>query len=594
MSWTSRMARQGTDLSLHSLSMNSGNAALTPSTLNVHSTKVTSGIETETGKSSSPLSPTESRIPRPSPTALRRSASLRLRGERGAHLRSPIVSSTIHNYQIRNNSNHLHNYHQSQANAQDFFPIINENGSDSPRHRSSSLSLTPARPRPIHTTSSCIVGFDDSDVESVKSYGSACSTASACDHASFALNGTTWSGRSRKYVVHCSNHSGDTEQYLTPTQRAARQIRKFQILLKEARKEIEEKNQEIVRLTKEVVELRLYKASLNSPEEKTDSSDAPTIRENDPLSPQSPTRDLPDEGRFEANASPTSPEIQVSSEVPSSLADSGHFEDSSIHLKEAGFLTEAAVVNNNNNTITSTISNIAQHENSPNSTFNSIVEIPDWDEERRKLVDHYESRIEELHRRHIDDLQELKEKHNDKVESLLNQLAEINKRYCEIRPSLDTAEVRVRELETELETLKSELMEQKALLSDQEERNKQMYLKMFAKGQEAARIEQTDQILEHAHETPPKVTVAELLQQLTVTQAELENIKAMYRRIVESRNTQAVLDPEITLQFLKSAIYYFLTDKENHQGHLNAIESILGFSANEKSNIDKIYRSVRK
>lgn len=593
------MARQGTDLSLHSLSMNSGNSALTPSSSssstlnNVHSTKVTSGIETETGKSCSPLSPTESRIPRPSPTALRRSASLRLRGERGAHLRSPIVSSTIHNYQIRNNSNYLHNYHQSQTN--DFFPIINENGSDSPRSRSSSLSLTPARPRPIHTTSGCIVGFDDSDVESVKSYGSACSTASACDHASFALNGTTWSGRSRKYVVHCSNHSGDTEQYLTPTQRAARQIRKFQILLKEAKKEIEEKNQEIVRLTKEVVELRLYKASLNSPEEKTDSSDAPTIRENDPLSPQSPTRDLPDEGRFEANASPTSPEIQVSSDVPSSLADSGHFEDSSIHSKETTFLSEAAVVNNNNNiTTTSTISNIAQHENSPNSTFNSIVEIPDWDEERRKLVDHYESRIEELHRRHIDDLQELKEKHNDKVESLLNQLAEINKRYCEIRPSLDTAELRVRELETELETLKSELMEQKALLSDQEERNKQMYLKMFAKGQEAARIEQTDQILEHAHETPPKVTVAELLQQLTVTQAELENIKAMYRRIVESRNTQAVLDPEITLQFLKSAIYYFLTDKENHQGHLNAIESILGFSENEKSNIDKIYRSVRK
>lgn len=33
------------------------------------------------------------------------------------------------------------------------------------------------------------------------------------------------------------------------------------------------------------------------------------------------------------------------------------------------------------------------------------------------------------------------------------------------------------------------------------------------------------QILEHAQQIPPKVTVAELLQQLTVTQAELENIK---------------------------------------------------------------------
>lgn len=31
-----------------------------------------------------------------------------------------------------------------------------------------------------------------------------------------------------------------------------------------------------------------------------------------------------------------------------------------------------------------------------------------------------------------------------------------------------------------------------------------------------------------AHQAPPKVTVAELLQQLTVTQAELENIKVRY------------------------------------------------------------------
>lgn len=33
------------------------------------------------------------------------------------------------------------------------------------------------------------------------------------------------------------------------------------------------------------------------------------------------------------------------------------------------------------------------------------------------------------------------------------------------------------------------------------------------------------QILVQAHQSPPKVSVAELLQQLTVTQAELENIK---------------------------------------------------------------------
>ncbi|XP_076676785.1 GRIP domain-containing protein quick-to-court isoform X3 [Andrena cerasifolii] len=563
---------------------------------------------------------------------LRRSASMRVRGERiSPHQPPPPPSAaataalTRHQYQQHRRLNSLQ--HQ-QHHHPDYrtFPVITENGTESPRQRSLSLSLTPVRPRAGHAASggSSIGIADDSDAESVKSYGSACSTASACDHATFAYNGTTWSGRSRKYVVHCSNHNGDNEQYLTPTQRAARQVRKFQALLKEARKEIEEKDQEIFRLTKEVVELRLYKASLNSPDERTDSSDALTVRENNPFSPESPSKDLPDEGALQKVASPDTPEKRVHSDLPSSLADSGHFEDGSVHSKDSVYLPEVQP-----ETIhIATTPNKVPEDSTSDTYVRSTAETPDKDEERRKLVNLYESRIEEMHRRHVDELQELKQKHNDKVESLLNQLAEVNTRYCEVRPCVDAAEARARELETELEAVKAELAEEKTLLSEQEERNKQMYLKMYAKGQEAARMEQADQILVHAHQTPPKVTVAELLRQLTVTQAELENIKdtsyspephisadrsqsllsaqeavslwvlgtrkAMYRRIIEARSNQGALDPEITLQFLKSAIYYFLTDKENHQGHLNAIESILGFTDAEKHNIDRIYRSTRK
>lgn len=77
---------------------------------------------------------------------------------------------------------------------------------------------------------------------------------------------------------------------------------------------------------------------------------------------------------------------------------------------------------------------------------------------------------------------------------MLNQLSEVNTRYCEVRPAMDVAEAHARELEAELEAVKIELNEQKTLLSEQEERNKQMYLKMYTKGQEAARIEQADQV----------------------------------------------------------------------------------------------------
>ncbi|KAL6258035.1 hypothetical protein P5V15_009953 [Pogonomyrmex californicus] len=558
----------------------------------------------------SPPSSLDSRIPRPSPSALRRAANLRLRGEHlpphhprattavAAAAAAAAAASTAlasHRHHPRRHNHFLQSPQQHQHPDYRIFPVITENGTDSPRQRSFSLSLTPVRPRPGHAASGGTTtagGNDDSDAESVKSYSSACSTASACEHASFALNGTTWSGRSRKYVVHCSNYVGDNEQYLTPTQRAAKQVRKLQALLKEARKEIEEKDREILRLTKEVVELRLYKASLNSPDERTDSSDALTVRENNPFSPESPSKDLPDEGIPEKSiASPETPEKRVHTDLPSSLADSGHFEDGSVHSKDSVCLPESQpeIIISTTTTCIDAVSNNIVSDTNPVTPTNA-----ERDEERRRLVSHYESRIEDMHRRHVDELQELKQKHNDKVESLLNQLSEVNTRYCEVRPAMDVAEARARELEAELEAVKTELNEQKTLLSEQEERNKQMYLKMYAKGQEAARIEQADQILVQAHQSPPKVTVAELLQQLTVTQAELENIKAMYRRIVEARSSQGTLDPEITLQFLKSAIYYFLTDKENHHGHLNAIESILGFTDAERHNIDRYYRSARK
>lgn len=182
-------------------------------------------------------------------------------------------------------------------------------------------------------------------------------------------------------------------------------------MLKEARKEIEEKDQEIFRLTKEVVELRLYKASLNSPDERTDSSDALTVRENNPFSPESPTKDLPDEGTLPKVASPDTPEKRAPSDLPSSLADSGHFEDGSIHSKDSVYLPEVQPETIN---IAATPNKVA--EDSTSDAYSTpVAETLERDEERRKLVNLYESRIEEMHRRHVDELQELKQKHNDKV-----------------------------------------------------------------------------------------------------------------------------------------------------------------------------------
>ena len=83
---------------------------------------------------------------------------------------------------------------------------------------------------------------------------------------------------------------------MTPTQRAQRHVRRLKELLAQARVDLEQKDSEILRLTKEVVELRLFKASLSSPEDRSNSSEAVTVRENTTSHDISPIVDMTDDG----------------------------------------------------------------------------------------------------------------------------------------------------------------------------------------------------------------------------------------------------------------------------------------------------------
>lgn len=66
--------------------------------------------------------------------------------------------------------------------------------------------------------------------------------------------------------------------------------------------------------------------------------------------------------------------------------------------------------------------------------------------------------------------------------------------------------------------------------------------------------------------------------------------QAMYESIqqqLEQQRLRPVNDAEMTLQFLKSSFYYYLTDPSNTPGHLNAILSILKYTENEKKIIER-------
>ncbi|XP_060523308.1 protein quick-to-court isoform X2 [Cylas formicarius] len=480
-----------------------------------------------------------------SPAALKRTGSFMERGERrvvdgvsppeapgcGGFNASPRTASA----RIRSLSLSLSGTRGSSSKS----PSL---GAPTPNHH----PVSPARgARTSSSSSNAALRLDCWDGESVSSVAS---SLASCDHAPVARNGTTFSGRSMKYVFHCNQHSGAAgDEYLTPTQRAHRQVKKLKCLLHQARRDLDQKDSDIVKLTKEVVELRLYKAALHSPEDKSqsNSSDAVTVREN-----------------TSEQATPEAP--PTSNELSCSISDSGHFDgdgtNSSIHSQED--LTARSAHNNHVDTADKAVSaHVGTLEHS-------------------RLIVEYERRIQELVRTHEEDTYHLRQRHNDKVEELLQRITEINARYWELVPELEAAKEKIRELEAQLEDAVKKLEEQ-------EQRAKRTYLKMYAQGQETARSERDDAaVMEVARAHPNRISVPELLNELQVTKNELDNVKAMYRQLTEAKSKNKI-DPEITLQFLRSAVYYFLTDKENSRGHLRAIESILGFSPNEIANIDR-------
>lgn len=255
------------------------------------------------------------------------------------------------------------------------------------------------------------------------------------------------------------------------------------------------------------------------------------MRENDPKTSTdvSPIVDQTDEGIVKSSVSPRHAHYQqhmnplqyldklTNSEMQSSFADSGHFEDittssinskdSFVHTQDVGCGSDAAAAAAN---------------------------------DRSELVRFYELKIEELIRNHSEEAQEVKVTHNDRVEALLHKLAECNSRYADMVPDYEQAKERIRELERQLEDLQQKLQEQ-------EDKQNKMYLHMFAKGQEAERIQHADKVIVYATRWidyfnfvyPPqvmeiaqspsssRVSVPELMQQLQVTQNELENIKVI-------------------------------------------------------------------
>ncbi|KAB7499211.1 hypothetical protein Anas_04096 [Armadillidium nasatum] len=478
---------------------------------------------------------------------------------------------------------------------------------------------------------------EEEDNISERSFGSACSAPSfdlvSGIKSSGLINFWNRDGLSRN-IIHCSHaYDHDPDDYLTPTQRAARKIKELQGQLKRARREISEKDQKISMLTRELVQLRMKNAEDQTCDSTTEiKSDKESLvkeinhNHSEPQKPSSPLSYIPscltpssDENEQELKSvkekktckknesnkgelntatnalrnSPASASLGDSEfgDLIRSLADSGNYEDlpspclSSRDSLDSGIPALRKI-------IASLCASDGERDNA--MVWASVCAA----EEGIKAG--WSRRLEQLKSNHMEEYHELKERHNDKVEMLLSKLSDANLKYFELRPLYDKAQEKCRYLERDVARLKDELRES-------EIRHQKIYLQMYLKGQQSAKLEENkfytkekkSNLRENLNlEGSNQNMVLTLMKQLAQSENEIEELRTLHSEKQQTRNgrrpsfvnRREEIDPEITLQFLKSAIYYFLTDKDNAQGHLRAIESILGYSSVERGKIDKHVR----
>lgn len=111
------------------------------------------------------------------------------------------------------------------------------------------------------------------------------------------------------------------------------------------------------------------------------------------------------------------------------------------------------------------------------------VALGEPSEEHTNLILEYEKRLQELVKTHEEESYQLKQKHNDKIEELLQRITDINKRYWELVPELDLAKERIKELESQLEDACQKLQK------EDEERKE---IKFLEEG--ATRLEKDDKV----------------------------------------------------------------------------------------------------
>ncbi|GFX76408.1 uncharacterized protein TNCV_5090481 [Trichonephila clavipes] len=448
--------------------------------------------------------------------------------------------------------------------------------------------------------------FSVDDDSSVKSFGSFVSytsfaSQSQCTEASLSRP-MSRSYYGKKYVLHCDRHLVKQEEYLTPTQRKDKEIRQLKSALMKQTKNCDEKNMEIERLKDDlrrlqdaIAELQVGKHNIMNSSQESDNLDSLNAKNSSEISFESNDSDRSDIQTVTNNHDDSG----VSNVMSMSPRNSSEFDDldtqpNKILTADKAVSTDISyfdfspVSKADPNESEYSLRNVsdASFVDSPSVSMTpdekmALAAAPKLYQEFEKFFTTYKEELEQLRSQHKEHYQDLKEGFNVRVDDLLQKLTEANSRYLELRPLFDKTQEKIHSIE-------SQLIEVRKDIETQEDYHNQMYLKMYRKGQETARLEQADEALDFSPHLSKRVSVPDLLRQLHQLEMELDQTKQLYREAARGMGDRQA---EYTLRFLKDAVFYFLTKKDKE--HLKAIQSILGFTDTERMAVAKAMKHRR-
>ena len=210
------------------------------------------------------------------------------------------------------------------------------------------------------------------------------------------------------------------------------------------------------------------------------------------------------------------------------------------------------------------------------------LNVSNLKEEIQRLKDNHIEEVSLLKKSQNDNICIVKKELHQKVENLINELAESSMRCARQQDTIETRQLKIDELLKEINDQKDDISKLQDLISEIKAKddkttdycNSEEYLK---------NISYVKTVSSHCQVEPFK--------SVAITQTDdslIANTSHALETNVELKTmSEAICDNKIhfTYQFLRRSIYYYITDKDNRDYHLKSIQRLLEFSDEELSTI---------